>query len=185
MSHVHLPPITECLLDIYSGNWPPCRPHTWSPVSAQLGSFGPYGRRPHTDVYGCVWLQLAVKAPCKGHAALLEDGPVSTRETGNPFLKRLHSELTGTPELMVKAGRQSARAFINSGARSRILRPLRENEVLQVPFPLPRVMLGESSRVHFAGRLPRITGAGQACNLSHLSASVPAAPLRRGPLSTG
>lgn len=56
-----------------------------------------------------------------------------------------------------------------------ILRALRESEVLQIPLPLPWVMLGESSHAQFAGRLPRITGAGQACNLSHLSASVLAA----------
>lgn len=56
-----------------------------------------------------------------------------------------------------------------------ILRALRETEVLQIPLPLSWVMLGESSRAQFAGRLPRITGTGQACNLSHLSASVLAA----------
>lgn len=83
---------------------------------------------------------------------------MSSHDTGNSFIKLLHSELIGTLELMGKARRESARAFINSGAQSRILRPLRGNEILQISFPLPRVMLGESSRVHFEGCLTRIIG---------------------------
>lgn len=36
---------------------------------------------------------------------------------------------------MIKAGRQSALALVNSGAGSSILRSLGENEVLQIPIP--------------------------------------------------